>query len=527
VEHGPFQLAAECRGSCPVALSELAGERALALWADHDGTWAQRFDLAHGSALGVPLALGELDDAGVPYVFALPDGDAAIFGLLADGRVTFARGSEAPARRVAPKVVVPRAARVVRSLAASATGSGLVLLLLRQATDQELRGNDPQIDAELHWLDAKGKPLRAPLIWKTPFGVEARMAACRDVLYLAWDTVPEVRVTRLSNDGRVRAEMLLPPPQADSGAELGPLLCTPVGARLVSGWKKSDEFDFESKISVSEISGSEALPARGRWSTLALPGVPQDLTLKESPFGAYATSAGLKVLLAKADHRRFVGLDLGTGKVEAASDSPKLPNGTPCIPTSDGRRALCVESQKKEQAPGCEDYVARLTATFVGTSTATSASTPRVSAPAPYLDARGAAVPDPGALSDEEERERRALLRCGEPGWDGLRKAIQSFCEDLRARHIAAKKKRKKIEDEWMLKDYCGEQPSSLLFQATNCTGRPLACEHSSVSSILSVERAEFEQGSDHLFLDFRPCELYLAGGGDTWRVVDHECGGD
>jgi hypothetical protein len=163
MDHGPFQLAAACRGSCPVGLTVLDGERALALWPDADGPWAQRFDLARGSALGAPMALGELDRDDMPYVFALPDGDAALFGVLPNGRVTFARGSEVATRRVAPKVVVPRNLHAVQSLAASATSTGLVLLILREAEEKALRAADTPIDAELHWFDAQGTPLRAPL----------------------------------------------------------------------------------------------------------------------------------------------------------------------------------------------------------------------------------------------------------------------------------------------------------------------------------------------------------------------------
>jgi len=524
VQRGPFQLAAACGGRCPVGLSALAGERALAVWADREGAWAQRFDLARGSSLGVPLALGELDESNQPYVFGLPDGDAALFGMLRDGRITFARGSEVPARRVAPKVVVPRGSRGVQSLAASATNNGLALLLLRDLEPKDRYGNHAPNDAELHWFDANGKQLRAPLLWKVPFGIQARLAACGDHLYLAWSVVGGVLVTRMSSSGERRAETLLPPQEANYDALVGPLLCTPTGARLLSGWEKSDEFKPEAKVSLANINATEALPGQGRWTTLPLPGEPQLLTLKEYPFGAYASTAGLKVLVKKDGQQVFVGLDPAAGKVEALPGAPTLPPHTPCIPTSDGRRALCVASEGSQPKPECKAYVHRLTASFIGDA---SAAQPSMSspAPAPFFDVRAAAVPDPRARSDAQEKERRSWLRCGEAGWEGLRSAIQSFCDQLRKQHRAAKKKSEKQELEDELKGYCGEGPDSLLFEATYCTDEPLVCGNPGVSSILSVERAEFEQGSEHLGMKVGHCDLYFSGKGDTWRVVNEECG--
>lgn len=121
--------------------------------------------------------------------------------------------------------------------------------------------------------------------------------------------------------------------------------------------------------------------------------------------------------------------------------------------------------------------------------------------------------------------ERRARLWCGEPGWSGLVKAIESYCVERDA--ATQKAKRKELDD--MLSSYCDPKPYSVLFQATHCTDQPLTCEHDAVSDVLSVDRAEFEAGSDRLSMDIleKQCQVWFSGKGDTWKVVDHECNGD
>jgi hypothetical protein len=218
------------------------------------------------------MAIGKLTpQAEAPYVFALPDGDSVLFGQLPDGRVSFARGSEAPARRVAARVVVPSGAHAVRSLAASAAeGGGLVLSILRQVDAKDERADDPQVDVELHWLDARGNSVRAPLLWKTRLGIAARAALCGEQLYLAWDSVPGVLVTRMSASGVGRAQTLWPPPGPKLSASLGVLQCTSTGASLVAGWQAANGFDLQAKVcvaritSATEISRSRLHPGRAR-----------------------------------------------------------------------------------------------------------------------------------------------------------------------------------------------------------------------------------------------------------------------
>jgi len=119
-------------------------------------------------------------------------------------------------------------------------------------------------------------------------------------------------------------------------------------------------------------------------------------------------------------------------------------------------------------------------------------------------------------------------LWCGEPGWSALRTAIETYCDDLGKKREVTRNKaeRKRLQEE--LEGYCGKGPSSLPYQAANCTDEPLVCEHSSVSNLLTVDRAEFEQGSTELKMEvFHNCELEFSGKGDSWRLVRHECNGE
>jgi hypothetical protein len=529
VDRGPFQLAAACDGSCEFGLSSLAGERALALWNTPEGSWAQRFDLALGSSLGPPLAIGTLaEQSQLPYVFALPDGDVAIFGVLADGRVTFARGSDVAARRVPPRVVVASGSQGVRTLAASGTAAGLALFLLRRVDPKDERAEDPQVGAELYWLDDRGESSRAPLIWKTRLGIQARLEACGEQLYLAWDSVPGAQVIRMSSRGRVDGQMLLPPPDADLQATLGPLLCTRTGAKLIAGWKHYGDFDLQPSVSRAGIAATGPLPERGKWMTSALSSVPHELSVREYPFGTYVASGRLHLLVDAGDEWGLVALDLDTGKSNPLPGSVKLPAAMACVPSSDGRRALCVAPKRSQPVPECRRKVTRLDAAFFGAAAPSSASS-SVAVTAPYFATGTSPIPDPLAPSEQALAERRSQLWCGEPGWSGLVKAVEDYCVDLRRKRDAATKKSKRKELDETLSGYCDPKSHSVLFQATHCTDQPLACQHDPVSDVLSVDRAEFEAGSDWLSMDIfdRQCQVWFSGKGDSWKVVDHECNGD
>jgi hypothetical protein len=383
------------------------------------------------------------------------------------------------------------------------------------------------MDAELHWLDARGEPVRPPLIWKTRQGRQARLASCGEQLYLAWTTAEGALLTRAPASGQVREPMLLPRWKADLEERLGPLQCTATGASLVAGWQ-NPSFTLQRKVSVASIAATETVPQRGRWTTASLPGDPQSLLTPELPLAAYASATGVQVLVDEDYFVAIVGLDPVAGKTTLLPNSPKIPRGTPCLPTNDGRRVLCVSSEVSKPMPECKRYVKRLAASFVGAASFAAPAPSNVApAPVPYF-AGGGAIPDAAPRSKEDAVDRRSQLWCGEPGWDGLRKAIVAFCTELTQQRNAAKKKNERQGRADELNAYCGNDPSSLLFQASNCTDEPLTCEHPSVSDVLTVNRAEFEHGSDRLMMNvLHDCEVRFSGKGEGWRIVDHECNGD
>jgi hypothetical protein len=197
------------------------------------------------------------------------------------------------------------------------------------------------------------------------------------------------------------------------------------------------------------------------------------------------------------------------------------------VPSRDGRRALCVEAQISAPQPECKARVTRLSAAFAGEPGASSAAVAPASVP--YFAPGAALIADPMARSKNSAQERLAQLWCGEPGWAGLRKGIENYCLELRQQREAEKRKAERKALDALLKGYCAQEPSSLLFQATNCTDQPLVCKHEAVSSLLTVNRAEFERGSDWLSMDISggQCQVWFKGKGDSWRLIDHECNGD
>jgi len=302
------------------------------------------------------------------------------------------------------------------------------------------------------------------------------------------------------------------------------------------GWDKPQDYELQQKVSVASIGATGALPESSRWLTLALPAVPHHLSLPEYPFGAYASSAGVRVLVKEsAAAWAFVGLDLTAGEVHSLPGAAKLPSLDPCVPSGDGRRALCVASKVTPRVPECKARTTRLDASFVGASGSAPTGSPGaapVRTAGQYFASGGASIPDPLAPSKEEAAERRSQLWCGEPGWDRLRKAIENYCVDLRHQRDASRKKSQAAALAETLSAYCSDQPDSLLYQAQNCTDQPPACEHAALSNVLLVDRNEFEHGTDRLVMDVfnDTCQVWFQeshGEAGAWRLVDHECNGD
>jgi hypothetical protein len=90
---------------------ELTVGKLAAVWeAQGRKLWVQRLAPDSGTRIGLAASVGQLVSANdFVRAFALPDGDLGLVGALADGRITFARGSARSDRRVGAKVLIPKA----------------------------------------------------------------------------------------------------------------------------------------------------------------------------------------------------------------------------------------------------------------------------------------------------------------------------------------------------------------------------------------------------------------------------------
>ena len=154
-------------GSCAPTLIELSDGNVVALWASVNGRLsAQSIDARDGALLGPVVDLGYMATAGgafapQPFAVLMPDGDLALVGLLRDGRVTFARGSEDTVRRVGPKLIVRATSSDVLGIAAAPHGTGVTVLLLRapDGYDPKTLRSPAETQVELYELGPTGDRL--------------------------------------------------------------------------------------------------------------------------------------------------------------------------------------------------------------------------------------------------------------------------------------------------------------------------------------------------------------------------------
>jgi hypothetical protein len=166
----------------------------LAIWTGSDHvTWTQRtsFD---GVLRGSPARAGQVTSgdellARDPLPVALPSGDVVLIGLLADGRIAYARGSSVGSRRVGPQALLQASKESVVGLATAATASGGVAVLVLRSTATTLKGT---MSAALHWFEADMQEARKSIEWRTANGFEPRLRSCDGVSYIAWQTLESI-----------------------------------------------------------------------------------------------------------------------------------------------------------------------------------------------------------------------------------------------------------------------------------------------------------------------------------------------
>jgi hypothetical protein len=503
-----------CQGVCRAELLQLQKGAALATWVDEHVTWGQFIDTALGKPTGAPIALGHLsgdEPQDRPQVVALPDGDVAYVGVLPNGRVSFARGSEAPARRVAPKVVLPSEEHAVRELALAAHGGGVGLLVLREM------GYMVSTEAvQLQLLDARGEPLGPGREWTTPPASSPRMAECGGTLFLAWEAGRDVLVTRVPTtaEGALAAppfgtQTFVALPQV--AARLESLTCEGADARLLAGWHSmSGKAAARASIS-SALLTATASGKRGKWSTVRLPGP----VLGRDGFAAIDPESGhAHVAIERAGKVESIRVDLAGAQLVPTSEPRSLSSSAVCVPSA-ADRFVCVDVQSKTVSEECYLKESTLEYTFPGFAAA--------GAPAPGGAGREYFAPTVAGIP---ESERAARHFCGDPGWDALQVALANWCRDPAGAGVRFGPGAD--EDEEALggtfDGYCGSAPDSQLSQVMQCTDQPPSCKPQA-DRRLAVDRKGLEFGSEELWL-IGPgnCSVRFSGKPGAWRVAEAAC---
>jgi hypothetical protein len=501
-----------CQGDCRVELLQLQKGATVATWVDEHVTWVQFIDTALGKPTGAPVALGHLsgDEAeDRPRVVALPDGDVAFVGVLPNGRVSFARGSEAPTRRVAPKVVLPSEEHDIGELALAAHAGGVGLLVLREM------GYGVSTQAvQLQRLDARGEPLGPGREWTTPPASSPRMAECGGTLFLAWAAERDVLVTRVptTTEGALGA----PPfgthtfaalPQV--AARLESLTCEGADARLLVGWHSmSGTAAARASISSALLTATPG-GKRGEWSTVKLPGP----VLDRDGFAFIDPESGhAHVVIERERKVESVSVDLAGAQLVPTYEPRSLSSSAACVPSA-ADRFVCVDMQSKTVSKECSGKETFLEYTFPGFGAVAAPGGARREYFAPTV----AGIPEP---------ERASRHFCGAPGWDALQVALATWCRDPGGAKVRFGADADE-DDEALggtFDSYCGSAPDSQLSQVTHCTDQPSSCKPQ-LDRRLAVDRKGLESGSEELWL-MGPgnCSVRFSGRPGAWRVAEAAC---
>lgn len=503
-----------CTGSCEPTLVKLTNGHVISLWAAENGhLWAQTIDPMTGTLLGAGTQLGQLTTgsgpvADQPLAVALHDGDLALIGLLADGRITFTRGSENAARRVPPRVVIPPTEGEVIGLAAgTASADRVTVLVLRGPPDfdrQSLRPA-PHMQVEFYVIGANGEA-SPPQRWTSAHGFAPRVASCGSNQYLAWQSADHIVFSVIGADGQRSPDYIVPPARKRTLSHLGSLLCHGPDAQLLVSWKRTiTSSETTREVSVAVLKPTHAI--KPQWKTFQLPGPPDSVLLNGGQLAAHQTQAAVEVLVDREQYSQFIEIDLQRQKLAALP--LRVPRRHECLPLS-STRVLCASSKAVDPSDSCPNAPARVEFSFFGEILASPTPQPAFS----YW--KVATIDQPEAVSAATAARQQKRLRCGEAGWNGLRQALELWCAgDARE------------DDARALTVYCSrDDEASLLYQAQRCTNLPARCLPSKFTIVPSVDRAEFEQGQ-RIELSYMNCSVWFARESGSLRVVDRECGGD
>lgn len=507
-----FSVEPSCRGACsdPMLIQVDPG-RVVALWSGEDDMWwAQSIEATKLTPVGRPEKLGKLSvgrDAAARGLSMAPlaDGDLALFGTLADGRITYARGSASEGRRVPARAITEPTVSKVLSVAATPYGPGTALLVLSDL--EGMSRNGAQMEVSLSRLDGKGQLLGAALRWRAPKGADARVLACGDQLYAAWSDPKRVVVRVISAASALGNELFYASPQRLRG--LSPLFCEGQESRLLASYYRPGiSIEVTPELYVAKIASS----AKGKqvWKKVKVAGKPHPVFGVAGAIAAHKARQGLAVTIGSDGRAQTVALDakhtaLTSTRIEHAAAAN-------CILLDDGKRVLCARDDDEPRAKGCWRATA-LTFTVYGDETEGSSKSAKA---ATYFSAPQIEAPDRPSKAQQEADAAR--LSCTDPAFDPLRKALDRWCE---AETQKPPKERYQYYDA-----FCRPGSNALQDQLHACSDHP-ACPESRDARVPSVERAEHAKGT-RVELKADNCSVWFSRQTDgSYRVSDRECVGD
>jgi hypothetical protein len=498
-----LEISSRCIGKCEPRLVALTPDRLMALWTDNTGgMFAQGIDARAGALVGLRTSLGLIatdEEDQHLAALAMPDGDLVLVGALADGRVTFTRGSIVPDRRVAPRVVLPAAERTVLGLAATVTGTDVAALVL-YGERVDMRQTAAPMDVTLLKLDGRGQLVGKPRLSMASSGFEARLAQCLDTLYMAWRSGPSVVFATLSGSGERSSTRSLRIPLLQ---DLGPILCVGGEARLFATAAIDRPFTVNpptrKEIQVASI-GPEGR-ALDDWRVMPVPG----------PIAYMLPGPGrLYLAIDRGSNDGFPVQALETSSEKLAPVPARFPLTERCLILDEKARTACASRKVIRMVRECKYIEDKLAVSLSGTTAATPA--PGGGGDGMFFDGSstiiGAGVPAPGAPA------LSSIVHCGDAAWAPLRAGLDAWC--------SAKKRKKSANSD--LKEICRpDNPTSLLHQATNCTDLPLSCRKAKGNeNVLQVEAAEIAAGA--VQLKYMGCSVDLKRAGEEWSINSYRC---
>ncbi|MFM2416303.1 MAG: hypothetical protein RL385_1026 [Pseudomonadota bacterium] len=492
---------ADCTGSCQTPLLVAAPPHLAALSVGEDGQWwGQRFDADRGTPLGDASALGLLSTDAYPtnflHAMGHANGDLVVVGRLRDGRITWMRASTDAARRASARIIAPATEEVLGGFHLAQDGEGTALALFHE------RGAGTHVT--LRRLNTSGVDARAPVHFDTKRGAAPALAVCAGETWLTWIEDTKLAFTRISAQGERAATRYVTQRKAEPNV-LGELTCVEGGVRALVGFRSGSGRATRVALAVMTLNDKGT-----RRTDVALPGRTPRASNWRGYLDVHTVPGGDGLFFEGKAPGTAAAYRLDRARAVASRAALVLPTYAACIP-ADARieRALCVSGRPRPPVvPGCPvERTQRSLERHGSFLPAPGASQGETYWPRPASDGHFASPHQPDG--------RPAQLRCGEPGWEQLRQAVETACSGL-----SDDARNEPGEAGWM----CSPRaPTSILQQMQRCTDLPEACAQHPKRRMLSVDAGSFGAGQETR-LEYENCSITFVRRGARWVVTEYVC---